>query len=253
MRIHTWNVNGIRSIINKGFIDYIELFNPDILCIQETKAFPEQVELDVNAFGYKYVYWNSAMKKGYSGTAVFSKIEPFEVIYGLGIEKHDTDGRVITLDLPDFYLVNVYTPNSKRELLRLKYRQQEWDKDFLDFIIRLNNIKPVIVCGDLNVAPEEIDLANPATNRRNAGFTDEEREGFRNYTNNEFVDVYRKLYPEVVKYTWWSYMANARAKNIGWRIDHFLVSTKIFSKVEDVCIHSQIQGSDHCPVELIIN
>lgn len=252
MRIQSWNVNGIRSIIGKGFIDFLEKHNPDIVCIQETKANEDQVDIDVNKLGYKFVYWNSAEKKGYSGTAIFSKVEPFEVIYGIGIEKHDNEGRVVTLDLPDFYLVNVYTPNSKRELLRLSYRQNEWDKDFLTFLLKLKEIKPVIVCGDLNVAPEEIDLKNPNTNKRNAGFTDEERDGFRNYLLSGFYDVFRKKYPDVIKYTWWSYMANSRAKNIGWRIDHFLVSNDIFHRVEDVCIHNEVMGSDHCPVELVL-
>lgn len=252
MRIHTWNVNGIRSIISKGFNEYLNQFNPDILCIQETKAYQEQVDFDASSFGYHHVYFNSAEKKGYSGTAVFSKIEPFEVLYGIGIQEHDFEGRVITLDLPNFYLVNVYTPNSKRELLRLEYRQKKWDKEFLKFIDRLNDIKPVIVCGDLNVAPEEIDLKNPLSNKRNAGFTDEERDGFRNYLKAGFVDAFRILYPEIIKYTWWSYMASARQKNIGWRIDHFLVSKKYINMIVDVCIHNAIMGSDHCPVELVL-
>ncbi|MDD4527675.1 MAG: exodeoxyribonuclease III [Candidatus Margulisbacteria bacterium] len=252
MRIHTWNVNGIRAVINKGFLDYIDSFSPDILCIQETKAYEEQVDIDFSNLGYPYVYWNSAEKKGYSGTCIASKIEPFEVKYGIGIQKHDNEGRVVTLDLPEFYLVNVYTPNSKRELLRLDYRYNEWDQDFLCFVVGLNKIKPVIVCGDLNVAPEEIDLTNPKTNRMSAGFTDKEREGFRNYISNGFFDAFRSLHPEAKEYTWWSYMTNARARNIGWRIDHFLVSEKIKDSVVDVCIHNQVYGSDHCPVELIL-
>ncbi len=252
MRIHTWNVNGIRAVLNKGFSQYVSTYNPDILCIQETKATEDQVEIDFSELGYPFIYWNSAEKKGYSGTCIASKIEPYEVIYGIGIQKHDNEGRVITLDLPDFYLVDVYTPNSKRELLRLDYRHNEWDKDFLSFLLGLNKIKPVIVCGDLNVAPEEIDLTNPKTNRMNAGFTDEERDGFRNYLSSGFVDAYRSLYPESKEYTWWSYMANARARNIGWRIDHFLVSKQMFNRVTDVCIHKNVYGSDHCPVELVI-
>ncbi|MEI7942767.1 MAG: exodeoxyribonuclease III [Candidatus Riflemargulisbacteria bacterium] len=253
MRIHSWNVNGIRSIISKGFAEYLSDFSPDILCIQETKAFSEQVDFDFKAFGYIYTYWNSAEKSGYSGTAIFSKIEPFEVYYGIGIQKHDLEGRVITINLPSYYLVNVYTPNSKRELLRLPYRQKEWDKDFLQYIVNLNMIKPVIVCGDLNVAPEAIDLKNPSTNKRNSGYTDEEREGFHNYLQSNFVDAFRMLYPEIVKYTWWSYMANARQKNIGWRIDHFLVNNSILDRIIDVCIHNQVLGSDHCPIELVLN
>ncbi len=252
MIIHSWNVNGIRAVINKGFNDYLKEYNPDIVCVQETKAMQEQVEHEFSKLGYKYEYWNSAVKKGYSGTAIFSKIEPFEVIYGIGIEEHDGEGRVLTVDLPDFYLVNVYTPNSKRELLRLDYRQNEWDKEFLKFIKKLDEIKPVIVCGDLNVAPEEIDLKNPKPNRRNPGFTDEERDGFRNYLRAGFKDVFRSLYPDEIKYTWWSYMGGSRAKNIGWRIDHFLVSDRFFPSIDSQNIYNEVMGSDHCPIELVI-
>ena len=251
MKIISWNVNGIRAVLNKGFMDFVNLEKPDILCIQETKAHPDQV--DLNLFDYKYHFWNSAEKKGYSGTAVFSKVKPLDVVMGMAIEEHDNEGRVISLEFDDFYLVNVYTPNSKRELLRLEYRQK-WDDDFLKFIKKLEDKKPVIVCGDLNVAHQEIDLKNPDSNRnKTAGFTDQERDGFTNYINSGFVDTFRKLYPDTVKYSWWSYMFSARQKNIGWRIDYFLVSNSFVESVKDSLILTEVMGSDHCPVRLDLN
>jgi len=251
MKIISWNVNGIRAVLNKGFMDFVNLEKPDILCIQETKAHPDQV--DLNLFDYKYHFWNSAEKKGYSGTAVFSKVKPLDIVMGIAIEEHDNEGRVISLEFDDFYLVNVYTPNSKRELLRLEYRQK-WDDDFLKFIKKLEDKKPVIVCGDLNVAHQEIDLKNPDSNRnKTAGFTDQERDGFTNYINSGFVDTFRKLYPDTVKYSWWSYMFSARQKNIGWRIDYFLVSNSFVESVKDSLILTEVMGSDHCPVRLDLN
>ena len=252
MKLTTWNVNGIRSVLNKGALqEYVLEAQPDILCLQETKAQPEQVDLGMEFEGY-HAYWNSAVKKGYSGTAIFTKEEPISVQYGLGIEEHDQEGRVITAEYADYYLVTVYTPNAKRDLTRLSYRQV-WEDDFLTFIKKLEETKPVIFCGDLNVAHKEIDLANPKTNTKNAGFTKEEREKFDQIVENGLVDVFRFRYPDTVgAYTWWSYMGGARARNIGWRIDYFVVSEVLTSRIQEVKIRADVTGSDHCPVEMEI-
>ena len=251
MKILSWNVNGIRAVIKKGFYEYMNDINPDVICIQETKANPEQVDLELNE--YKYKFWNSAEKKGYSGTAIFSKIKPISVINDLNISKHDCEGRVICFEFLNFFLVTVYTPNSKRDLSRLKYRYEEWDVDFLKYLKKLEKLKPVIFCGDLNVAHKEIDLKNPKSNKRNAGFTDEEREGFQNYIDSGFVDTFRLFNSEPDNYTWWSYMFNSRAKNVGWRIDYFCISEILKEKVKSSKILPEIMGSDHAPVILEIN
>ena len=249
MKLITWNVNGLRAVINKGFKDFFVQSNADIFCIQETKM--QEGQLDIQFDGYQK-YFNSALKKGYSGTAIFTKKKPEQITYGIGIEEHDTEGRVITLEYKTFYMVNVYTPNSQRELTRLEYRM-EWEDAFRNYLKNLDKNKPVIMCGDLNVAHEEIDLKNPKQNRRSAGFTDEEREKMTQLLQNGFIDTYRYLYPEETDcYTWWSYMMKAREKNIGWRIDYFIVSERLKDKIQDVKIHSQVMGSDHCPVELDI-
>ncbi len=249
MKLITWNVNGLRAVINKGFADFFIRNNADIFCIQETKM--QEGQLDIQFDGYQK-YFNSALKKGYSGTAIFTKKKPEQITYGIGIEEHDTEGRVITLEYKTFYMVNVYTPNSQRELTRLEYRM-EWEDAFRNYLKNLDKNKPVIMCGDLNVAHEEIDLKNPKQNRRSAGFTDEEREKMTQLLQNGFIDTYRYLYPEETDcYTWWSYMMKAREKNIGWRIDYFIVSERLKDKIQDVKIHSQVMGSDHCPVELDI-
>ena len=253
MKLISWNVNGLRAVINKGFEEFFKEINADIFCIQETKMQEEQLEEKINTIfnGYK-MYWNSAEKKGYSGTAIFSKKEPVNIKYGIGIEEHDKEGRVITLEFEKFYMVNCYTPNSKRELERLDYRMI-WEEAFRNYLLELNKKKPVILCGDLNVAHKEIDLKNPKTNRRNAGFTDEEREKMTELLNSGFVDSFRYLYPDKTdKYTWWSYMFKAREKNAGWRIDYFIVSDNIKDKIKESYIFSEIMGSDHCPVGLDI-
>ena len=242
----SWNVNGIRAALNKGFLDFIEEHDPDIICIQETKAHPSQVELVLDKYPYKY--WNSAEKKGYSGTSIFSKTKPIEAIYGMDIDKHDNEGRIITLAFEDYYLVNVYTPNSKRDLSRLPYRQKEWDKDFLSYLKSLEQDSPVIFCGDLNVAHKEIDLANPKNNRRNAGFTNEEREGFSSYQNSGFIDTFREFNDDGNHYTWWSYMFNARKRNIGWRIDYFCISPSLKNRLSNAYILPEVMGSDHAPI-----
>ena len=251
MKLISWNVNGIRAVIKKGFYDFVDNYKPDILCIQETKAHPEQVDLKL--LDYPYQYWNSAEKKGYSGTAIFSKIEPVSITYDLGIKKHDLEGRVITVEFKDYFLVTVYTPNSKRELLRLDYRQKEWDVDFLKYIKELEQNKPVIFCGDLNVAHKAIDLKNPKTNRRNAGFTDEERMGFDNYVNAGFIDTFREFEKGEGYYTWWSYMFQARSRNIGWRIDYFCISSPLRSILKNAYILKDVMGSDHAPIVMEIN
>lgn len=249
MKLISWNVNGIRACINKGFTNFFESINADIFCIQETKCQPDQVELEFE--GYKS-YWNSAEKKGYSGTAVFTKKEPLTIKYGIGKEEHDKEGRVITLEFKDFYLVNIYTPNSKRELERLGYRQV-WEDEIRRYLLNLNKTKPVIMCGDLNVAHKEIDLKNPKSNRKNAGFTDEERQKMTELLDSGFVDTFRFLYPEKEDtYSWWSYMGKAREKNVGWRIDYFIVSKDIENKIIEANIYPEIMGSDHCPVGLEI-
>ena len=246
MKIISWNDNGIRAVLKKGFLDFINREKPDIICIQETKASPEQVDLDLSEYPYKY--WNSAIKKGYSGTAIFSKIKPITIENDLKIEKHDQEGRVICFELDNYYLVTVYTPNSKRDLSRLNYRYKEWDVDFLKYLKKLESKKPVIFCGDLNVAHKEIDLKNPKSNKKNAGFTEQEREGFENYVKAGFIDTFRIFNKEPDHYTWWSYMFNSRAKNVGWRIDYFCVSNEIKNKVHEAKILPDVMGSDHAPV-----
>ena len=247
MKLISWNVNGIRACLNKGFEDFFNQIDADIFCIQETKCQQEQVELKFENY---LDYWNSAEKKGYSGTAVFTKKKPINVTYGIGIEEHDKEGRIITLEFETFYLVNNYTPNSKRELERLDYRQI-WEDEIRKYLLKLNETKPVIMCGDLNVAHKEIDLKNPKQNRKNAGFTDEERGKMTELLEAGFTDSFRYLYPEKEnEYTWWSYMGQARAKNIGWRIDYFIVSKDIENKIKEAKIYQEIFGSDHCPVEL---
>ena len=249
MKLISWNVNGLRAILNKGFEENFKNFDADIFCLQETKMQPEQ--LDLNFEGYEK-YFNSAIKKGYSGTAVYTKIKPITVCYGIGIEEHDLEGRVITLEFENFYLVNCYTPNSQKELARLEYRVK-WENDFRNYLKKLDKIKQVILCGDLNVAHKEIDLKNPKSNRKNAGFTDEERNEMTNLLNSGFVDSFRFLYPDKENiYTWWSYMRNARENNAGWRIDYFIISDRLKNKIIDSKIHDKVFGSDHCPVELDI-
>lgn len=249
MRLVSWNVNGLRACINKGFYDYFKESDADIFCLQETKMQPGQAE--IISEGY-HQYMNSAVRKGYSGTMVFARQEPLQVTYGLGMEEHDQEGRVITCEYESFYLVTCYTPNSKEGLARLDYRMQ-WEDDFLAYLKRLDEKKPVILCGDLNVAKEEIDLKNPKTNRRNAGFSDEEREKMRTLLANGFTDTFRYLYPDLEGvYSWWSYRFNARKNNAGWRIDYFIVSDRLRDKIVDAKIHTDIMGSDHCPVELEI-
>ena len=250
MKLISWNVNGIRACVNKGFKDFFKEINADIFCIQETKCQIDQIELEFE--GYKS-FWNSAEKKGYSGTAIYTKEKPISVKYGIGIEQHDKEGRVITLEFKNFFMVNIYTPNSKRGLERLEYRQV-WEEKIRKYLLDLNKIKPVIMCGDLNVAHNEVDLKNPKTNRRNAGFTDEEREKMTQLLESGFTDSFRYLYPDKKEaYSWWSYMGRAREKNVGWRIDYFIVSKNIESKIKEAKIHSEIMGSDHCPVELEID
>ena len=249
MKLVSWNVNGIRACITKGFEDFFKEANADIFCIQETKCQEGQVQLEFD--GYKS-YWNSAEKKGYSGTAIFTKKEPISVKYGIGIEEHDKEGRVITLEFEKFYMVNIYTPNSKRELERLEYRQV-WEDEIRKYLLNLNKSKPVIMCGDLNVAHKEIDLKNPKTNRRSAGFTDEEREKMTALLEAGFTDSFRYLYPTKENmYSWWSYMRKAREKNVGWRIDYFIVSKDIEKQIKEAKIDTEVYGSDHCPVELEI-
>ena len=254
MKLVSWNVNGLRAVINKGFVEFFKEIDADIFCIQETKMQEDQIDDNIKEIfkGYN-TYWNSAEKKGYSGTAIMTKDKPLNVEYGIGIEEHDKEGRVITLEFDKFYMVNCYTPNSKRELERLDYRMV-WEDAFRNYLIELNKKKPVIVCGDLNVAHKEIDLKNPKTNRRNAGFTDEEREKMTELLNAGFTDTFRYLYPDKTDmYTWWSYMFKAREKNAGWRIDYFIVSDSIKDKIKESYIYSEIMGSDHCPVGLDID
>lgn len=249
MKLISWNVNGIRACLNKGFAGSFKQLDADIFCLQETKCQPEQVDLEFE--GYTS-YWNSAEKKGYSGTAIFTKQKPLNVTYGIGIEEHDKEGRVITLEFEKFYMVDIYTPNSKRELERLDYRQI-WEDEIRKYLLKLNETKPVIMCGDLNVAHEEIDLKNPKTNRHNAGFTDEERKKMTELLNAGFTDSFRYLYPDKENaYSWWSYMGHAREKNVGWRIDYFIVSKSIENEIKEATIYPEIMGSDHCPVGLEI-
>lgn len=249
MKFISWNVNGLRACIGKGFLDFFKETDADIFCLQETKLQAGQIDLELPGF---YQYWNYAEKKGYSGTAIFSKEEALQVTYGIGIEEHDHEGRVITLEYPDFYFVTVYTPNSQNELARLDYRMK-WEDDFLSYLKKLEETKPVIFCGDLNVAHKEIDLKNPKTNRKNAGFTDEERGKFTALTEAGFIDTFRYFYPDLEGvYSWWSYRFSARAKNAGWRIDYFLVSASLKDRLQDAMIYKDVMGSDHCPVGLLI-
>jgi len=250
MKLVSWNVNGIRACVQKGFLDFFNEADADIFCIQESKMQAGQLELDLPGY---YQYWNYAEKKGYSGTAIFTKKEPLNVSYGIGVEEHDKEGRVITLEFDNFFMITVYTPNSQNELARLPYRM-EWEDAFLSYVKKLEETKPVIFCGDLNVAHKEIDLKNPKTNRRNAGFTDEEREKFSIILENGFVDTFRHFYPDMTDiYSWWSYRFSAREKNAGWRIDYFVVSESLKDSLQDAKIHTDIYGSDHCPVSLEIN
>ena len=247
MKLISWNVNGLRACLQKGFLDFFKEVDADIFCLQETKLQADQHDLELPGY---YQYWNYAEKKGYSGTALFTKKEPLWVTYGIGVEQHDHEGRVITAEFEEYYVVTVYTPNSQRELTRLDYRM-EWEADFLNYIKKLEEKKPVIFCGDLNVAHQEIDLKNPKSNRHNAGFTDEERACFGRVLENGFVDTFRYFYPDVTEvYSWWSYMFQARSKNAGWRIDYFVVSESLKERLKDAKIHTQVMGSDHCPVEL---
>lgn len=250
MKLISWNVNGLRAAVTKGFMDSFEALDADMFCLQETKLQPEQIQLELP--GYEQ-YWNSAVKKGYSGTAIFTRVKPLSVTNGIGIEEHDQEGRVITAEFENFYLVTCYTPNSQRELARLDYRM-EWEDAFRAFLLELDKKKPVILCGDLNVAHEEIDLKNPKTNRKNAGFTDQERGKMTELLAAGFTDTFRKLYPDTTDaYSWWSYMGKARDRNVGWRIDYFITSKSLDEQIVDAKIHPQIMGSDHCPVELDIN
>lgn len=250
MKLISWNVNGLRACVGKGFLDFFKQADADIFCIQETKMMKEQADFEIPQ---RLEYWYSANKKGYSGTAVFSKTEPLSCTYGMGIEEHDQEGRVIALEYDKFFLVNVYTPNSKRELLRLDYRMV-WEDAFRAFLHELEKTKPVIVCGDLNVAHKEIDIKHPKPNVGNAGFTPQERAKMTELLDSGFIDTYRHFYPDAKDaYTWWSYMASARAKNVGWRIDYFLVSTALENQIMDAEIYADVYGSDHCPIGLILN
>lgn len=248
MKLISWNVNGLRAVAGKGFADIFRTLNADCFCLQETKIQAGQLDLEFD--GYQS-FWNYADKKGYSGTAIYTRIEPLSVQYGMGIDEHDHEGRLITLEFADFFLVTCYTPNSQDGLRRLEYRMR-WEDDFRSYLQKLDKQKPVVVCGDLNVAHEEIDLKNPSTNRKNAGFTDEEREKMTTLLAAGFIDTYRTLYPEQVTYSWWSYRFQARQKNAGWRIDYFLTSARMQSQIVDAKIHTDILGSDHCPVELTL-
>ena len=249
MKLISWNVNGIRACVGKNFMEFFNEVNADIFCLQETKLEENQIDLQLDGY---HQYWNYAKKKGYSGTAIFTKKEPLSVMYGINIEEHDQEGRVITLEFEDFYMVTVYTPNSQNELKRLDYRMK-WEDDFRNYLKELDDKKPVIVCGDLNVAHKEIDLKNPKTNRKNAGFTDEERNKFTELMEAGFIDTFRYFYPDKENiYSWWSYRFKAREKNAGWRIDYFCVSEKLEDRLVSASIHTEVLGSDHCPVELVI-
>ena len=248
MKLISWNVNGLRACQGKGFSETFKMLDADFFCLQETKM--QAGQLDLQFDGYQS-YWNYAEKKGYSGTAIFSRYQPLSVSYGIGIDQHDHEGRVITLEMEQFYLVTCYTPNSQDGLRRLDYRMT-WENDFRNYLKSLDAKKPVIVCGDLNVAHEEIDLKNPKTNRQNAGFTDEERQQFTQLLSSGFIDSFRTLYPEQVPYSWWSYRFQARQKNAGWRIDYFVTSERLRDRIADAKIHTEIMGSDHCPVELLL-
>ena len=250
MKLISWNVNGLRAAVTKGFMESFNELDADIFCLQETKLQPDQISLELP--GYEQ-YWNSAVKKGYSGTAVFTRIKPLSVTNGIGIEEHDQEGSVITAEYENFYLVCCYTPNSQRELARLEYRMT-WEDAFRNYLLELDKKKPVILCGDLNVAHQEIDLKNPKTNRKNAGFSDEERAKMTELLESGFTDTFRHLYPDAIEeYSWWSYMGKARERNTGWRIDYFITSKRLDDKIQEAKIHQQIFGSDHCPVELVID
>lgn len=250
MKLISWNVNGLRACIGKGFTEFLLAEDADLFCVQETKLQEGQIALELPGY---HQYWNYAEKKGYSGTAVFTKTEPLSVSYGMGIEEHDHEGRMITLEYPDHYFLTVYTPNSQRELTRLNYRMR-WEEDFLAYLQKLEEKKPVVFCGDLNVAHQEIDLKNPKTNHKNAGFTDQERAKFTALTEAGFIDTFRYFYPDLEgAYSWWSYQFSARAKNAGWRIDYFLVSDSLTEKLQDAVIYKDVLGSDHCPVGLSID
>ena len=246
MRFVSWNVNGLRACVGKGFEESFSKLDADFFCLQETKMQADQ--LDLQFPGYES-FWNFADKKGYSGTAIYTRQKPIQVTYGIGVDEHDHEGRVIPMEMEDFYLITCYTPNSQDGLRRLDYRMK-WEDDFMDYLKRLDAVKPIILCGDLNVAHEEIDLKNPKTNRKNAGFTDEERAKMTRLLSNGFIDSFRHLYPEQVTYSWWSYRFRAREKNAGWRIDYFIVSERLLQRIKDAKIHTEILGSDHCPVEL---
>ena len=247
MKLITWNVNGLRACLSKGFLEFFQRMEADAFCLQETKLQPHQIELDLPGY---HIYWNSAEKKGYSGTALITKAEPLSVTYGIGIPEHDTEGRVITAEYEDFYLVCCYTPNAQNELARIDYRM-DWEDAFRVYLMALDKQKPVVLCGDLNVAHQEIDLKNPKTNRGNAGFSDQEREKMTALLSSGFADTFRALYPDKAgAYTWWSYRFNARKNNAGWRIDYFIVSERLLPRVKDQIIHADVTGSDHCPVEL---
>lgn len=248
LKLISWNVNGLRAVLGKGFIDFVKKHNPDILCLQEVKAQPDQVDLDLESY---HKYWNAAEKKGYSGVTVFSKEKPLQVATDFALDQQDREGRVLTAEYPNFYLVNVYTPNAQRELTRLDYRQK-WDREFLHYVKTLDKKKPVIFCGDLNVAHKEIDLANPKSNTKNAGFTPEERAGFDRIVEAGFIDSFRHFCPDPGQYSWWTYRMNARERNVGWRIDYFCVSNKISDRMVEAKILPDVMGSDHCPVTLII-
>ncbi len=250
MRLITWNVNGLRACLNKGFLEFFRQIDADVVCLQETKLQPHQIALELP--GYE-MFWNSAEKKGYSGTAIFTRVKPLSVTYGLGIPEHDTEGRVITAEFEGFYLVCCYTPNAQEGLARIDYRMK-WEDDFRAWLMELDRKKPVVLCGDLNVAHQEIDLKNPKSNRGNAGFSDQEREKMTALLSSGFADSFRALYPDRAgAYTWWSYRFNARKNNAGWRIDYFIVSDRLLPQVRDQIIHSEVTGSDHCPVELILS
>ncbi|MFY8269188.1 MAG: exodeoxyribonuclease III [Terrimicrobiaceae bacterium] len=250
MKLISWNVNGIRSVLGKGFMDYLASEKPDVICLQEVKARIEQVPQTFE--GYE-VFWNAAERPGYSGTAILTRKKPLTVLSGIGREEHDREGRVLTVDLGDFYLVNVYTPNSKRELSRLDYRTREWTPAFIEYLTSLQNSKPVVFCGDMNVAHREIDLARPRENTRNAGFTTEEREAFDRVLDAGFIDTFRHFEPSGGRYTWWSYQSGARERNIGWRIDYFCASKALAPSLQSAFIHDETKGSDHCPVGLVID
>ena len=250
MKLISWNVNGLRAIVKKGFLDIFTELDADFFCLQETKLQEGQIDLDIPGY---YSFWDYAEKKGYSGTAIFTKHEPLSAAYGIGVPEHDTEGRVVTLEYDNYYVVTCYTPNSQSELKRLDYRMR-WEHDFLDYLKKLDNQKPVILCGDLNVAHKDIDLKNPQRNQGNAGFSDEERAQFTTLLESGFIDTYRYFYPEKEgSYTWWNYRFNARKNNAGWRIDYFCVSKRLAPQLEDAKIHDAVMGSDHCPVELTLN